>query len=261
MLSKNKAKFIRSLQLKKQREDQGCFVVEGKKSVLELLNSQFKIRIVVCTESFLENRDGALFAQQIGLRPYFPEVILCNPLELESISSLKTNQTVLAVAEIKTQTIPKKVKGLTLVLDHINDPGNLGTILRVADWFGIETVVASLGTTDFYNPKVLQASMGSFCRVQVYYTDLEKYLSTVKIPIYAASAKGESAHHFTFERDCCLILGNESHGISESLLPYVKRTVTIPPYGKAESLNVATAAAILCDNYRRLAEFGTVTYR
>lgn len=248
MLSKNKAKFIKALQQKKFRAEHGCFVVEGKKSVLELISSpHFSIRTVVCTETFRKEHESVLKDKKL-------ELLLCSLSELESISSFKTNNSVLAVVNMRGNYPPEKLQGLTLALDKISDPGNLGALIRTADWFGIKNIVASEETTELYNPKVLQASMGSFCRISVYYTKLEKYLQDVRIPIYAASMKGENIHNFRFEENCVLIMGNESHGVSNSLLRFIQKTVNVPSYGKAESLNVAMAAAIMCDHYRRILE-------
>lgn len=245
MLSKNKAKFIQSLQLKKRRQEEGCFVVEGTKSVLELVQSDFEVRTVVCTEEFV--RENKRF---LGGKPF--EVLLCEPGEVEAMSALKTNTSALAVARMRPDGPWGPLRGLVLALDGVSDPGNLGAIVRTADWYGIPVLLASEGTTDFYNPKALQASMGGFCRVRVRYANLEKFLAQVPLPVYAAGAKGESAHVFPFEKDCVLVLGNEAHGVSKALLPRARHTIGIPAYGRAESLNVAAAAAVLCDNYRRL---------
>jgi TrmH family RNA methyltransferase len=244
MLSKNKIKLIRSLQNKKFREEEKLFVVEGKKSVLELLSSDFKVQSVICTENFLKEHKGLLLNREFELES-------CSPSELESISSFKTNETILAVAKIKQNLPPKKMEGLVLVLDRINDPGNLGTIIRTADWFEIKTFIASNGTVDFYNSKVLQASMGSFTRVSIYYTDLGGFLKESRLPVYAAQKNGKNLHTFSFKKDCCLILGSESHGISGDLTPFITEKIGIPGSRKTESLNVASAAAIFCDNYYR----------
>ena len=246
MLSKNKAKFIKSLQLKKRREEHGCFAVEGKKSVLELLRSDFPVRTIVCTETFWEE-NKVLCAGKPAER------ILCSPAELERLSSFKTNNSALAVAELRPDAGLEKPRGLVLALDGVSDPGNLGTILRTADWFGVKTVVASKHTADVYNPKALQASMGSFCRVSLHYADLEEVFRGLRLPVYAASMEGESAHTFAFERDCIVLFGSEAHGISAPLLKQVRKTIRIPARGQAESLNVAASAAIICDNYIRMA--------
>ncbi len=245
MLSKNKAKFIKSLGQKKFREAQGCFSVEGKKSVLELAGSDYEIQSIVCVKDFwLEN--GNLIEGKKS------EVLFCSSEELESISQFQSAGSVLAVATIKHNDPPKKPEGLTLALDRVSDPGNLGMMIRTADWFGMKHILASENTVDFYNSKVLQASMGSFCRVFVHYVKLENYLLSTKIPIYAADKKGKPVHDFPFPKDCILILGSESHGISGSLSPLIHQAIGIPGIGNAESLNIAASAAIFCDNYRRI---------
>jgi TrmH family RNA methyltransferase len=138
-----------------------------------------------------------------------------------------------------------------IVLDDIHDPGNLGTIVRTADWFGIRKIIASPETADFYNPKVISATMGSFTRVQVYYTDLATYLSGTKHRIYGAFLDGTDIHSVRFTNGGLIVIGSESHGISAELAPFVREKVTIPKYGQAESLNAAIATAIICDNLRR----------
>jgi TrmH family RNA methyltransferase len=244
MLSKNKAKFIKSLQLKKNREGIGCFVVEGQKSVIELIGSSFQIETVICTDEFLRQNKKSLQGKKFDL-------VLCSPSELEGVSSFKTANGALAVARIQPDSSPFDLRGLTLALDGVREPGNLGSIVRIADWFGIGAILASQDTVDFYNPKVLQASMGSFCRVPVHYAKLEEIFKGLSLSIYAASKEGDSIHDFAFKKDCVLLLGNESRGISNSLEGFIHRTIGIPGYGSADSLNVSMAAAIICDNYRR----------
>ncbi|OGR86914.1 MAG: hypothetical protein A3A86_06505 [Elusimicrobia bacterium RIFCSPLOWO2_01_FULL_60_11] len=244
MLSKNKVRFIRSLQLKKHREESGCFVVEGQKSVLELIDSSFVIETVVCTEEFWRKNKILLQGKKF-------ETVPCSASELESVSAFKTANGSLAVARIKTDILPRELAGLTLALDGVRDPGNLGSIVRIADWFGVRAILASEDTAELHNPRVLQASMGSFCRVPVHYVKLEKALPGLGLPVYAASKEGSSIHDFSFKKDCVLLLGNESRGISGHLAGSVSGTVGVPGFGKAESLNVSMAAAVLCDNYRR----------
>jgi TrmH family RNA methyltransferase len=139
-----------------------------------------------------------------------------------------------------------------LALDEVRDPGNLGTIIRIADWYGISKMVLSPNTADFYNPKVLQASMGSFTRIQFFYQDLSDFITTSsRIPVYGAFLEGENIHQAHLTTDGIIVMGSESHGISPHVERYVGRKITIPPFGKAESLNVAVATAIICDNFRR----------
>lgn len=245
MIPKNRSKVIRSLRLKKHREETGCFLAEGAKSVLELVKSDFEVQTVVCTEAFLEENRGQLEGKKV-------ELLTASPSELDSLGSLRSNNGALALARMKPNAPPSPLSGLNLALDTVNDPGNLGAILRIADWFGVSGIAASEDTADFYNPKVLQASMGSFCRVAVRYMGLSGFLKDCPLPVYAAAKGGKPVHTFSFRKDCVILIGSESHGISQELRPLIKETIGIPAYGKAESLNVAMAAAVLCDNYRRL---------
>lgn len=245
MLSKNKAKFIKSLRLKKFREESGCFAVEGSKSVLELIASDFEVQALACTESFRREHGPALKGKKF-------ETIVCSPAELGAVSAFETNESALAVARMRTTRLPEPLHGPALALDGVRDPGNLGAIVRTADWYGISRILVSEDTTDFYNPKALQASMGSFCRVNAHYGNLESELARARLPVYAAGKGGKSVHDFAFRKDCILLLGNESRGISPALAKLVAAPIGIPGYGRAESLNVAAAAAVICDNYRRL---------
>jgi TrmH family RNA methyltransferase len=244
MLSKARIKFIKSLQLKKYRKQEQCFVVEGAKSVQELLSSRFEVMTLVATAEFL--RDHVPAVEHAG------EVIEVSERELEGLGEYNTNQAALAVARMPQNTL--FVPGpdeYALVLDAIQDPGNLGTILRTADWFGIRGIIASADTADFYNGKVIQASMGSFTRVQVYYTDLTEYLSSFQGPVLGAFLGGEDVHQFRFPSGGLMVIGNEGKGISPAVEKHITHRITIPRYGQAESLNAAMATAIICDNLRR----------
>jgi TrmH family RNA methyltransferase len=141
--------------------------------------------------------------------------------------------------------------GLVLALDAINDPGNLGTILRTADWYGVSGIIASRNTCEFYNPKVISASKGSFSRIPFYYMELHDFVPQMGIPVLAADLTGENVHEFSFPRDVCLLLGNEAHGISPDLEGLIKSRIHIPRFGNGESLNVGIAAAVMMDNYSR----------
>ncbi len=243
-LPKAQAAQIRTLGQKKQREERGLFTVEGRKSVLELARSGFALQTLVCTEPFW-TENGRFFDGKKC------EVFICSQKDLESISQFNSADAALAVSAIPPQSPPRQLSGLTLALDRISDPGNLGTILRTADWFGLNHLLASENTVDFYNPKVLQASMGSFCRVAVSYVNLADYLKSAGQPVMAAHRDGAPVHAFAFPKDCVLVLGSESHGISPALMELCQKSVGIPSFGGAESLNVAATAAIFCDNYRR----------
>ncbi|RAV99678.1 RNA methyltransferase [Pseudochryseolinea flava] len=242
MLSKAKIKFIKSLQLKKYRKQEQCFVVQGAKSVHELLLSDFEIQFVLGTTEFL---DAASLPK--GL-----EIIAVQENELAGLSEFQTNDAALAVARMKPNTPVKIAPGeFALVLDDIRDPGNLGTIIRTADWFGISKIIASEETADIYNAKVISATMGSFVRVEMYYTALTDYLQSIKLPVYGAYLDGADVHTQAFHDGGFVVIGNESRGISPEIGQFITQKITIPQYGKAESLNAAIATAIICDNIRR----------
>ena len=246
MISKNKAKFIKSLQIKKFREEYNQFVVEGAKSVLELLQSDFKIHLLAASVGFLKEHRNKLKA--------IPDIELMEATEEElgSVSSFKTNNSAIAVAEFKSNSpLNPEKEEFVLMLDHVRDPGNMGTIIRIADWYGIRKIICSEASVDFYNPKVISASMGSFTRVQAYYTNLLSFLEKNKAPVYAAELTGENVHQISFERNGILLMGNESEGVSVDLKKYITKSVHIPRFGMAESLNVAVATAVICDNLRR----------
>ena len=242
MISKATTKFIKSLQLKKYRKEEQLFAVEGEKSVREVLHSDLKVRQLLATARFLKNNEALV------RRVNYEEV---SESVLVAAGSFVTNNAALAVVEMKKNTFDGFPHGYSLMLDGINDPGNLGTIIRVADWYGITQVVASRETADFYNPKVIAATKGSFCRVNVYYTSLEDLLPTTGLPIYGAFMEGEDVHQVAFKPSGILLMGNEANGISKQIERSVNHKLTIPKYGGAESLNVAMATAVLCDNIAR----------
>jgi TrmH family RNA methyltransferase len=241
MLSKARIKLIRSLQIKKYRQQEQLFVVEGAKSVAELLKSDFVIELVAGTGEYLSTIDkpaSMLFEVQ--------------QKELESLGLFQTNESALAVARMKPNESFKPTPGeFVLALDDIRDPGNLGTIVRTADWFGISRIVASNETADVYNSKVISATMGSFTRVQIFYTELETFLPTVSTRLFGAFLDGQDVHHVDFKGGGVIVIGNEARGISEAVGRCVTDKITIPRYGNAESLNAAIATAVICDNLRR----------
>ena len=242
MLSKATIKFIKSLQVKKYRKQEQSFVIEGAKSVQELLASDFEVRQVVGTRAFLDQL-------QVPLRG---EVIEVPERALEGLGEFQTNRTALAVARLKAnRPISVGQSEYVLALDDIRDPGNLGTIIRTADWYGIRKIIASENTADFYNPKVISATMGSFTRVEIFYTDLKTWFAENALPVYGAFLDGEDVHTVEFPERGALLIGSESHGISDALAPSVTQRITIPRYGQAESLNAAIATAVICDNLRR----------
>lgn len=242
MVSKANIKFIKSLQIKKYRKQEQCFIVEGAKSVLELLSSDFEPVLILGTSDFLKKVPLELRA----------EVIEASVKELELVGEFQTNESALAVVKMKKNShINVPENEFALVLDDIRDPGNLGTIIRTADWYNIKYIIASEETADFYSSKVITSTMGSFTRASIFYTALEKYLANLSAPIMGAFLEGENVHDFTFGKGGFLVIGNESRGISPQVERFVTQKITIPRYGKAESLNAAIASAIICDNIRR----------
>jgi RNA methyltransferase, TrmH family len=180
------------------------------------------------------------------------ETVEVTERDLEALGEFQSNASGLALAKMKPN-LPLEVQPgeYVLVLDDIRDPGNLGTIVRIADWYGIHKVIASEETADLYNAKVISASMGSFTRVDLYYTSLPAYLQHLTLPVYGAVLDGSDVHSEAFHAGGYLVIGNESRGISPEVLPYVSKRITIPRFGEAESLNAAIATAIICDNIRR----------
>lgn len=219
-------------------------MVEGAKNVCELLDSDYDIQSLFVTEKFLDE-----FPHQ---RISEIEYTVCNEKELNDLGTFKTNEYALAVAKMKSPPLDILSDDLILALDDVSDPGNLGTIMRIADWFGIKTIIASLDTADFYNPKVINSSMGSFTRVDVHYTELHDFLhSNTTHKVYGALLNGENIHHVKIDKPAILLMGNESNGIRTSLLNMIDQKITIPRIGGAESLNVAVSTAIICDNFFR----------
>lgn len=240
MVNKGQIKLIRSLHEKKYRIETGLFLVEGEKSVLELLKSDFEIDRLYCTKNFAEKHKEKLSDVKFEI---------LSQDELEKISYFETNDSVLAIVKQKNNQENQTKEGRTIILDDIRDPGNLGTIIRICDWYGIKEIVASENTVDFYNPKVISASMGSFTRVNLFYTNLIDYLTRQAKPIYGAFLDGEDIHKIKIPDNAIVVMGSESKGISKDIEKIIKNKITIPSYGKAESLNVAVATAITLDNW------------
>ena len=236
MITKNQIKFIKGLSLKKNRIASQCFVVEGEKNVAELLTSDFEIiQLFATTQSTIKTKDNI--------------VIQITNNNLERISTLKSPNKVLAIVKIPEEKQLKNA-GMTLVLDNINDPGNLGTIIRLCDWFGVQKIICSATTVDVYNPKVVQASMGSLFRINISYTDLANYLQKVRTPIYGAFMNGEDIKKSVLPKNVHLILGNEANGISNEISVLITNRVGIKNIGlQAESLNVAVATAIFLHEF------------
>lgn len=239
-LSKNQLKLITSLSQKKYRQKHKLFIAEGVKVVDELLNSSLKVNTIFTTGDY-KITDSALKIETIS------------ESELKKISQLKTPNKVLGLFEIPESNIIEN-DDLTVVLDAINDPGNLGTIIRLCDWFGIQNLICSTDTVDCYNSKVVQASMGSLTRVSIVYTDIEQYLNVSPKTNYIADMDGEEVYKITLPKNINLIMGNEANGVSEKVRNLVNAKISIPRFGEiqaTESLNVATATAILLSEFRR----------
>lgn len=259
MLTRNKIKYLKELKEKKFRKEHGHFIAEGIKIVDEMIKGKFPVTTICATKDWLNKNSDIL--------PTSIEVIEVSEDELKKISSFTTPQFVLAVASIpeKRFELTELKDQLALVLDNVKDPGNIGTIIRIADWFGIKNIICSPSSVELYNPKVIQATMGSFLRVNIYYEDLTSFLTTYhnSFPtrkIYAAVMDGESIYSNTPEEKGLLVMGSESHGISKEVISLCTDKVLIPSHSSvfettndspAESLNVAVATAILCSEFKR----------
>lgn len=253
MLTKKLIRHIQSLKDAAERRRSHSFLVEGPKLVQELLDTSLKISGVYGTTDWIQQHLSILEKSKI---PF--ETI--TPVELEKISSLTTPNQVVAVVDIPPLTLDWNLinKDLTLMLDGIMDPGNLGTIIRIADWFGIGQLICSVGSVDLYNPKVVQATMGSIFRVKVFYENLSEFLSDLdeEVPVYGAVLEGRPVTEYHLPDHGILIIGSESHGISLPVLALVKNRLRIPSYAHplhqygAESLNASMATAILCYEFR-----------
>jgi TrmH family RNA methyltransferase len=247
MLSKNKLKFFKSLHQKKYRQEEQLFIVEGEKPLLELAQaSGWEVVFWGLTDYFLDK-----YASQTRHLAY--EVITQD--ELHQLSTLENQKGGVAVVQMPASAaVVPTAKHYTLALDNIQDPGNLGTILRLADWYGFPQVVCSHGCVDVYNPKTIAASMGSFLRVRTHYADLPAYLRThAHLPILGAVMQGGSLHQASLPTGGIVVLGNEGHGISAEVAACLHLPLTIPRFGHAESLNVGTAAAVFLDRLAQAA--------
>ena len=245
MLTKADIKFVKSLNEKKERYANKLFVAEGNKLLIEILNSKISVTRIFANENWL-NLNQKLVGKNI-------EITLLKQEELTRLSNLQSTREVIALCKIPEYEMNLAgLSGLTLALDTIQDPGNLGTIIRVADWFGIKNILCSNETVDCYNPKVVQSTMGSISRIRLFYGDLSNWLKSMKQPILAANMEGVSVHEYTFPENAVLIIGNEGIGIGTHLKPLIQQNICIPRRGSAESLNAAIAAAILMDRYAGL---------
>lgn len=252
MVSKNLQKLVRSLELKKNRRREGLFVAEGPKVVGDLMR-RYRPTHLIATREWLDNNGVASID---GC-----QMVEANDEELRRTSFLQHPQQVIGLFPLPTDTAQPTAETfsseLCLALDGVQDPGNVGTILRVADWFGIHTVVCSHETADVFSPKVVQATMGSIARMNVSYTDLPTLLSTLpnSIPVYGTLLDGNNIYEETLSANGIIIMGNEGNGLSEAVRQRVTKRLLIPSYAKekgAESLNVAIATAIVCAEFRRV---------
>ncbi|CAM3928394.1 RNA methyltransferase [Flavobacterium weaverense] len=240
MVSKNQIKLITSLQQKKYRNANKLFFAEGVKGIEELLESNLELEHLYTTQN---NFDTVSKEKKT----------IISENDLKKISALATPNSCLAIFKMPEEKLIIE-NGLILVLDSIRDPGNLGTILRLCDWFGIQQVLCSKETVDLFNPKAVQATMGSIARVNLNYIDLNKFLQQTKLPIYGTFMDGENIYKSHLPQDGIIIMGNEANGISEELEKLVQNRITIPRFGdiqKTESLNVATATAIVLSEFRK----------
>jgi len=234
MLSRNEVKYIQSLCHKKQRKETGLFIAEGPKLAAEIAASEYAVEKIYALPEWIE-QNNAINAIEITEK------------ELNQISQLQTpNEVVLIVKQAEQGFEPVLQNKFSVVLDDIQDPGNLGTIIRLCDWFGIENLICSNNTVELYNPKVIQSTMGSFTRVKLYYTDLNDFFTAhSSIPVLGAVLNGKSLYEQPKLTEAMLLIGNEGKGIHDELLPFINQPITIPRRGGAESLNAAVATGIL----------------
>jgi len=240
MVSKSEIKLITSLSQKKHRKRHQLFVAEGVKLVEEFINSDYKTHKIYATDDY----NGKIALSELNI---------ISEKELNKLSNLHTANTILGVFYIPI-TISRDDFGLQVVLDGVKDPGNLGTIIRLCDWFGVTKLVCSLDTVDCYNPKVVQASMGSLARVLIEYVDVVSYLKQTKLPIYCSLLSGENVYKTTLPTDAIIVMGNEANGIRKEVIAVANHTLTIPQFGTkkyTESLNVAMATSVFLSEFRR----------
>lgn len=239
MVSKNQIKLITSLQQKKYRKLHNLFIAEGKKVIQELIDAKFSLEhLFVTKENLFDKKHNP---------------VLISDSDLKKISALTTANDCLAVFKIKEINANNEV-GLEVALDNIKDPGNMGTIIRLCDWFGISKIVCTEETVDIYNPKVVQATMGSLARVEVFYTDLPNYLKKAKVEIFGTFMEGSTIYKQELPNEGIIVMGNEANGISNEIESLVTQKISIPRFGnlqQTESLNVATATAIILSEFKR----------
>ena len=253
MISKNKTRFIISLQKKKVRDEVGLFIIEGDKLVKEFLLARVPVKTLISKKEFIDT----LTAEMKG---YINEIEEATNDELKHISTLKTPHNALAVVPVPENKMNtgELLNRLCVALDFVQDPGNLGTIIRAAAWFGIKNIICSTDCVDIYNPKVIQASMGAILHVNVFYSDLKKFAALAhekKIPVFGTVLDGESIYDHKLDNKGIILLGNESRGISDELIPFITDKIMIPgankPVPGIESLNVGMAASVVFSEFIR----------
>lgn len=240
MVSKNQIKLITSLQQKKYRKQHQLFFAEGKKVIQEFLDANYELQNLFVTTNLFASVEAS-------------KIHNITNSELKKITALTAPNDSLAIFKMPKEQ-KAEVTGLVVALDDVRDPGNLGTIIRLCDWFGIETLLCSEETVDAYNPKVVQATMGSLSRVNIKYTNLEKVLSKTSLPIYGTFMDGKNIYNEVLVKEGIIIMGNEANGISKTIESFITKRIAIPRFGKlqqTESLNVATATAIILSEFKR----------
>ena len=251
MITKSEILRVKSLQDRESRGQLGLFIAEGLKIVEEIVNSDFEVESIYITEKGLQNLENRIDVNML---------IPVSPKEMERMSTLKSPTSILAVVRIpKYRSYTPSNNELSIALDTIQDPGNLGTIIRLADWFGVEQIICSSDCVDCFSPKVIQATMGAILRVNVLYTNLVQYLSKAKaqeINIYGTLLEGDNIYDCELSKGGVIVMGNEGRGISKEVMTLIDNKLYIPPYplykgSNSESLNVAVATAIICSEFRR----------
>jgi TrmH family RNA methyltransferase len=255
-LTKAEISRLRQLREKKHREAAGLFVIEGEKVIRELLAANYPLLEIYATAEWLQGNDTSV-VPDIPSQPGVghPSIISITPEEMSRASHFPTPSSVLAVGKVSHAPLAAGAldHGLTLALDGIQDPGNVGTLIRLADWFAFDRLVLSPDCADLFSQKVINASMGSFARVTVHIAPLAEILAGVSAPVLGCDLQGEDVHSLKPTRDAVIVIGSEGRGLSPAVQALITRRVTIPRLGRAESLNAALAAAIVCDNLRRVA--------
>ena len=242
MLSKSKIKIVKSLKYKKNRINSKLFLVEGIKGIREVLNSDYNALFTILSQNAYDDLDKKFINDNVFVHP---------EKDIKKLSSLKNNYSGIAVVEVKKNNINNlNFNDLTIALDHISDPGNLGTIIRIADWYNIKNIICSKNSVDFYNPKVIQASMGSFTRVNTYYTDLDNILKSNKAKVFGTSVEGKNINKFSNAKNGIIVFGNEANGISIKLKKNIDNWLSIKKYGDADSLNVSVSVGIILNEIR-----------